>query len=209
MKRGSKLAIKKLKLITPKEGSPFYSVTVVENVNNPSKPFAVKWETVFYEGYIFDTSKELEEADFSLGENKIKYHFDNIANKDKSVIRVLDFDFEHRTMWDGQEQIMENGKPKYKAVFYITRFDLGDGRYVSEDTQIKNLKAQVEKLKEDNAKIRAENASLRRKATKNDKLLKEKSETLRNTQKELEIVTKPKYKTTDYKNLDNISFDDM
>lgn len=210
MERGSRLAVKKLKLITPKEGEPFYSVTILENVYNPQKPFANKWETVTYEGYIFDTSIELEEADFSLGNNKIKYHFDNISNKAKSLIRVLDFRFEYRTLWEGREQVSENGKPKYKPVFYITRFDLGDGKYVSEDTQIKHLQEQIVKLKEENAKIKAENRALRKKSNANDKLLKERSETLRNTQKELEIVTKPKYKQTkDYKNLNDISFDDM
>ena len=91
MERGSKLAIHKLKLVEPKNGQPFYKAIVFEKVYNSKKTIGGNWETAFYDAYIFNMELELEEADRSLGVNeKDKFSFDNIANKDKSVIRVID-----------------------------------------------------------------------------------------------------------------------
>lgn len=210
MERGSKLAIKKFKKVEPKEGEPFYAMTLMENVYNPQKPYANKWETVFYEGYVFDTSIDFECADFSLEENKQKYHFDNIANPEKSMLRVLDFRFEHRTVWNGQEQVFVDGLPKYKPVFYITKFDLGKAKYISEETQIKNLEKKISKLEDKLVEIRAKYRSKEHDFNKLNRKFKERGKDLRGTKKELKEITEPKViKQKEYKENTNITFDDM
>lgn len=210
MERGSKLAIKKIKKVEPKDGEPFYAMTLMENVYNPQKPFANKWETVFYEGYVFDTSVEFECADFSLDENKQKYHFDNIANKDKSMLRVLDFKFEHRTVWDGDEQVFVDGLPKYKPVFYITKYDLGLTKYVSEETKTKNLEQKISKLEGKLDEVRAKYRAKEHEYNKLNRKFKERGQDLRSTKKELKKSTEPQVvKQREYKENSNITFDDM
>lgn len=211
MERGSKLAITKIKKVEPKGSNPFYLLTVIENVYNQSRPYANKWETVKYEAYVFDTSIEFECANFDLEKNKIKYHFENISNPQKSMIRVLDFKFENRTMWSGQEQIKdENGFPKFKPVFYITRFDLGNSRFITEETQIKILEEKQLQLKQTISDLRLENRSLRKELNLSNKKSAETKKTLRETKKELNSITQPKIvEEKEFTDFDKIKFEDM
>lgn len=159
MEIGSKLAIKKLKLVQPKNGQPFYLATVFEKVYNSKNP-VLKWETVFYNDvYIFDTSLDLEEADISLAVNtKDKYSFDNIANKDKSMIRVLDFKFERHTQWKGRDMVKDDyGKPILKDIHYLNKISVGDKVWKSENGQIKFLERKVEAQKQKIAEQKRKN----------------------------------------------------
>ena len=159
MEIGSKLGIKKIKLVTPKEGEPFYLATVFEKVYN-SKNLFMKWETCFYNDvYIFDTSTELEEADLSLGVNeKDKYSFDNMANKDKAMIRVLDFKFEKHTAWKAGEQVKDDyGRPVLKDVHFLRKIMVGDKIWRSDDGEYKLLKRKFEAQKEKIAEQKRKN----------------------------------------------------
>ena len=151
MERGSKLAIHKLKLVEPKNGQPFYKAIVFEKVYNSKKTLGGCWETAFYDAYIFNMELELEEADRSLGVNeKDKYSFDNIANKDKSIIRVIDFKYENHTEWRGGEQVKDDyGKPVIKPVFYLSEIIPNKGTWRSDNGEFKLLqrKFEAQKLK--------------------------------------------------------------
>lgn len=153
MKIGSKLAIKKLKLAQPKNGNPFYSLTVMETVYNSKRPFKNKWETVYYTAYIFDTSLELEEAVFDLGvDENNKYSFKNISNPEKSIIRVFDFTFEnHYSYKDNQIEKYEDGSIKFIPTFYLNDVRLGNVKWHSDTTLINKLE---KRIKEQNATIK-------------------------------------------------------
>ena len=159
MEIGSKLAIQKIKLVKPDKGEPFYLVSLFEKVYN-SKNKMCAWETVFYNDvYIFDTSLELEEADRSLDVNKKdKFSFDNIANKDKSMIRVLDFKFEKHTVWRNGNQVKDDfGKPVLKDVFYLKKITTGDKAWRSEDGEFKLLQRKFEAQKQKIAEQKRKN----------------------------------------------------
>ena len=151
MERGSKLAIHKLKLVEPKSGQPFYKAIVFEKVYNSKKTLGGCWETAFYDAYIFNMELELEEADRSLGVNeKDKYSFDNIANKEKAIIRVIDFKYENHTEWRGGEQVKDDyGKPVIKPVFYLSEIIPNKGTWRSDNGEFKLLqrKFEAQKLK--------------------------------------------------------------
>lgn len=151
MEIGSKLGVYKVKLVEPKNGESFYLITAFEKVYNSKNRFC-SWETVFYNDiYVFDTSVEIEAADLSLAANeKDKYSFDNIVNKDKAIIRVLDFKFEKHTAWKNNEQIKDDyGKPVLKDIFYIKKLSLGNKQWRSDDGEYKLLqrKFEAQKLK--------------------------------------------------------------
>lgn len=161
MERGSKLAIHKLKLVEPKEGQPFYKAVVFEKVYNSKKTVGGNWETAFYDAYIFNMDIELEEADRSLGINeKDKFSFDNIANPDKSVIRVIDFKYENQTAWRNNKQLKtDDGKPIVNHIFYLTEIIHQKGVWKSQDRKIRDLEKQIEEekmaKKDANAKAKA------------------------------------------------------
>ena len=159
MERGSKLAIHKLKLVEPKNGQPFYKAIVFEKVYNSKKTIGGNWETAFYDAYIFNMELELEEADRSLGVNeKDKFSFDNIANKDKSVIRVIDFKFENHTEWKNGEQLKDDyGKPVIKPIFYLTEIIPNKGTWRSENGEFKLLQRKYEAQKEKIAEQKRKN----------------------------------------------------
>lgn len=211
MERGSKVAIYKLKKIEPKNGDPFYDCVVCERVYNSQKPYS-KWEWAFYSAYIFDTSLGLEPADYSLGIDKDKFSYKNIANPDKSIIRVLDFKFELHTRWNGTTQVKEADgvTPSIKRIFYLTRVALGNGVFVSEDKQIERLKQKIEQLKAENHKITAKSGDLRRELKVRSKIIKRKTDEASSAKKELKAITEPKVKKQKhYDELDTISFQDM
>lgn len=159
MERGSKLAIHKLKLVEPKNGEPFYKAIVFEKVYNSKKTIGGNWETAFYDAYIFNMELELEEADRSLGVNeKDKFSFDNIANKEKSVIRVIDFKYENHTEWKNGEQVKDDyGKPITKPVFYLTEIIPNKGTWRSENGEFKLLQRKFEAQKQKIAEQKRKN----------------------------------------------------
>lgn len=150
MEIGSKLGVYKVKLVEPKNGEPFYLITAFEKVYNSKNKFC-SWETVFYNDvYVFDTSLNIEPADFSLSVNsKDKYSFDNIENKDTSIIRVHDFKFEKHTVWKNGEQVKDDwGKPVLKDVFYIKKLTFGNKQWRTDDGEFKLLQRKFEAQKE-------------------------------------------------------------
>lgn len=210
MEIGDKLAIKSVKKVEPKKGDSFYLLTLIENVYNKSKPYKNKKEAVFYEAYVFDTDVEFEEADFSLGKSKDKYNFRNIANKEKSVIRVLDFSFEYRTIWVNGKQQYDYGKPKYKALIYVKKFAFLKEKYVTDEKKIEKLEDKISKLEEKVAYYKAKFRSRGHDYIKLKKQFRLRGITLRGAQKELQNIKEPKIKKQKhYKELEDIRFDDM
>lgn len=211
MERGSRLAIYKIKKVEPKNNTPFYNCTVMEKVYNAKNPYN-KWETTFYDAYIFDTTLDLEPAQFTLGKEKDKYHFSNIANPEKSLIRVLDFKYENHTMWNGTTQLKEEDgiTPRVKRLFYLTRITMNPTKFVSEDTQIAHLNKTINKLSKENSKIKAENRSLRGELKKRSKIIVEKQKVASEVKRELRNITEPKVrKQKQYKELEGVTFQDM
>ena len=202
MERGSKLAIHKLKLVQPKEGNPFYKAIVFEKVYNSKRCIGNSWETAFYDAYIFNMELELEEADRSLGVNeKDKFSFDNIANPDKSVIRVIDFKYENHTVWKSGEQVKDNyGKPVINAIFYLTEIMPNKGTWRSENGEFKLLqrKFEAQKLKiAEQKKRNLEKDVSYRKIIRQIKLEKDRLE--RENKKLEEIIEKQKQKVSEAK----------
>lgn len=211
MERGSKVAIYKLKKVEPPKGEPFFLCTVLEKVYNNKNPYN-KWETVFYEAYIFDTTLDLEPAEFTLNKDKDKYHFSNIANPQKSIIRVLDFRYENHTVWNGltQQKEADGITPKIKRLFYLTRVSTKQTKFVSEDTQIKQLNKRIAELSKENSEIRAKNRALRNDLKKRSKIILEKERVASRAKKELKDITEPKIKKEKHFNeLEGVYFNDM
>lgn len=203
MEIGSKLGIHKLKLVQPKNGEPFYLLTVFEKVYNSKNPI-LKWETAFYNDvYIFDTSLELEEADRSLGVNeKDKFSFDNIANKDKAMIRVLDLKYEKHTVWKNGEQVKDDyGHPVLKDVFYLTKIMQGTKVWRSEDGEFKLLQRKFEAQKEKIAEQKRKNLQKDVECNRKIKEIKAEKQALEQKVKKLEeIIEKQKQSVADAKN---------
>jgi len=182
MEIGSKLAIYKInKIDPPNGGTPFYKAIVFEKVYN-SKSKLNKWETAFYDAYIFNNELELEPVDLSLGKNtKDKYSFDNIANADKSVIRVINFKYENHTKWYGNNQIKDDyGKPVIEHLFYLTEIEKNKSTWKSEERKSKDLEKKLEQEKEKTKiwkrkylDLMAEINHLERKNKKSEEILKE------------------------------------
>ena len=148
MEIGSKLAITKLKKIEPPNGEPFYLATATEKVYNSKNPIN-KWESAFYpEVYIFNSKIELEPAEFTLNNNeKDKYSFANIANPEKSVIRVINFKYENHTVWWGKQQKKDDyNKPIIKPVFYLLEIEPNSSKWVSEERKSKQLQTKIDAL---------------------------------------------------------------
>lgn len=186
MQEDSKVAIYKMKTVEPKDGEPFILATLVENVYNSKRPFASKWESVFYEAYIFDTTQDIEPAVFEPKEGKPKYSYDCITNPDKSVIRVQEFKCEPRTVWRGQEQVFnDDGRAKLELVTYIYKFCRNKGTWKSKDCIIKELtndkKAQQERNAELKKTITERDCEIRRL----NKLLETKEKQLNETKEKL------------------------
>ena len=202
MEIGSKLGIKKIKLVEPKEGNPFYLATVFDKVYYSKNPM-LKWETVFYNDvYIFDTSIELEVADMSLNVNeKDKYSFDNMANKDKAMIRVLDYKFEKHTQWKGREMVKDDyGKPILKDIHYLKKIMVGDKIWRSDDGERKLLQRTVEAQKQKIAEQKRKNLDIDveyRKIIRGIRLENDRLE--REIKKLEEIIEKQKQKVSDAK----------
>lgn len=150
MEIGSKFGIYKLSKVEPPNGNPFYKATIFEQVYNSKNRFN-NWETAFYDAYIFDTSFELEPAD--LESNKVneknKYHFDNVANPEKSIFRAMEFKLENHTVWYGaNQQKDDSGRPIWKICFYITKLGDAKKQFKTENGEINFLKRQIEKQKQ-------------------------------------------------------------
>ena len=204
MEIGSKFAIYKLSKVEPPEGDAFYKATIFEQVYNSKNPFN-KWETAFYDAYIFDLEFELEPADLDSNRvnEKNKYHFDNIANPEKSVFRAIEFKLENHTVWYGRNQQKDDsGRPIWKICFYITK--LGDAQkpFRTENGEINFLKRQIEKQKQTISDQKRRNLD---KDVEYRKIIRqitaEKSVLEREIKKLEEIIEKQKKFVSDAKNL--------
>lgn len=204
MEIGSKLGIKKLKLVTPKKGEPFYLATVFEKVYNINNP-VTKWETVFYTNtYIFDKTLKLEEADFSLGVNtKDKYSFDNIVNKANSIIRVLGFKYERHTQWKNNKLVKDdNGLPILKDVFYLTKISDGTKVWRTDDGRFKEIERKVEAQKQKIEEQRQKNFQKDIECNKKIKQIRTEMAVVEREKKKLEeFIQKQKEKVFEAKNL--------
>lgn len=213
MQEDGKVAIYKMKLVEPKDGDPFILATIVENVYNSKRPFANKWESVFYEAYIFDTTQDLEPAEFEKKEGKAKYSYDCITNPDKSIIRVQEFKCEPRSVWINEEQVFnDDGKPKLDLVTYIYKFCRNKGTWKSKKYIIKELEQEKKALQDKNMDLKKtiteKDAEIRR-LTKlietRDKKINETKEKLGDTRYNLKYTkTKLKKKSKEVEEKDKI-----
>lgn len=166
MKIGSKLAIKRLKIFTTKEGKKFYNATLVEATLNSKIMKGNKWEYNLYLANIY-TDLELEEAkyDLELPEKKIEYFTPEgekkeffvkankldparISNPDHSIIRVLDFEFKSTTVQEnGKVKTNENGKIIFNHTLSIGKCEYDIGGWKLPDKKLELRVATVEKQK--------------------------------------------------------------
>ena len=167
MKIGSKLAIKRLKTFTTKEGKKFYNATLVEATLNSKIMKGNKWEYNLYLANIY-TDLELEEAkyDLELPEKKIEYFTPEgekkgffvkankldparISNPDHSIIRVLDFEFKSTTVQEnGKVKTNENGKIIFNHTLSIGKCEYDIGGWKLPDKKLELRVATVEKQKQ-------------------------------------------------------------
>lgn len=190
MKKYSKCAIYKLEQHETKEGKKFYDATLVENTYNPKIPYANKWEMTFYKCQIY-ADIELETANFDLDLDKNKYAFINISNPEKSIIRVLDFEYINRTMWKGKTKLKNDmGKDKIKQYIAINNCVLDSPSFKSEERVVEDLKNRLEYQKQENRELRKKIKSLEKEIHKRDDELLDKNERINN----VEMTYNPKYK---------------
>ena len=207
MKKYSKCAIYTLEKYDNQQGGTFYDATLVENTYNPKRPFASKWEMTFYKCQIY-TDLELEIANFDLDLDKNKYSFINISNPEKSIIRVLDFEYVNRTLWKGKTQLKnEVGKPKIKQYIAISNCEYDKEGFKTEERKLADYEKKLEHQKEVNNALRKEINALKKEIIKRDEELLKKNEKIN----DVEITYNPKYKPE--KKLptmnDMVTFDDI
>lgn len=150
MKFGSKVAIYKCEKCKADNGE-YYKATVIESAYNPKKKLCGKYDYVQHKVYIMDTTYELEPADFSLGVDKEKYSFRNIANPDKSIYQVIDFEDKKNYVWDKSGfhiQKDDYGQPKTKTVFYIRKLLANNEKYVAPEKELVQLREKLQEEKE-------------------------------------------------------------
>jgi len=167
MKIGSKLAIKRLKTFTTKEGKKFYNATLVEATLNSKIMKGNKWEYNLYLANIY-TDLELEEAkyDLELPEKKIEYFTPEgekkeffvkankldparISNPDHSIIRVLDFEFKSTTVQEnGKVKTNENGKIIFNHTLSIGKCEYDIDGWKLPDKKLELRVATIEKQKQ-------------------------------------------------------------
>lgn len=190
MKKYSKCAIYTLEKFTNNEGGTFYDATLIENTYNPKIPYGNKWEMTFYKCQIY-TNLELEIANFDLDLDKNKYSFVNISNPEKSIIRVLDFEYVNRTIWKGKQKLKNDiGKDKIKQYIAINNCIYDSPTFKSEERIVNDLKNRLEYQKQENRELRKKIKSLEKQICKRDEELLSKNEKINN----IEINYNPKYK---------------
>lgn len=193
MKKYSKCAIYTLEKIEFGEGQSFYNATLVENTYNPKIPYGNKWEMTFYKCQIY-TDLELEIANFDLELDKNKYSFVNISNPQRSIIRVLDFEYVNRTMWRGKTQLKnEVGKPKVNQYIAINKCEYSTDNFKTEERQISDYEKRLQHQKEVNAELRKKIKQLEKQIIKQDEEILDKNEKINN----VEVTYNPKYKPED------------
>ena len=209
MEKGSRLAIYRLKEVEPKNGNKFYIVTVVENVFNSQKPFNNGMEPSFMKAYIFDTSLELEVANFNGGNGENKFSFDNITNPDKSIIRVEEFKVETHTKWNFRQQVKENGVPVYETIAYLTKV-CKDKEYKTDYKKEKLVQKQIEKLEKTIETNKSKMKELRNEIKRLKRQIEKKDEIITEAKVELNIIPERKVvQKVRIQEFGDINFEDM
>ena len=204
MKKYSKCAIYTLEKIEFGEGDSFYNATLVENTYNPKIPYMNKWEMTFYKCQIY-TDLELEIANFDLELDKNKLSFVNISNPEKSIIRVLDFEYVNRTMWKGRTQLKnEMGKAKVNQYIAINKCEYHTDNFKTEERQLADYEKRLQHQKEVNSELRKKVRQLEKSLTERDAEILKKNEKLNN----VEITYNPKYESLPTES-DMIKFEDI
>jgi len=213
MEKGSRLAIKKLKVVEPKNGKKFYLATLVENVFNSQKPTFKGLESTTIKTYITDTSLDLEEAKFDLGKSTNKYSFENISNPRNSIIRLIDFKVEVHSVWNYGKQVLDSaGKPMYEPILYVTKLQEDHG-YKTDTAKMKELQKKIDKLNEklstekNNTKNTTRN--LKDKIRRLEKKCEEQQELIREARQSGIIDEKKVHKKSTLKEFGDITFEDM
>lgn len=192
MKKYSKCAIYKLEQFENSEGQKFYEATLIENTYNPKIPYTNKWEMTFYKCQIY-TNLELEIADFSLDLDKNQYAFINISNPEKSIIRVLDFEYVNRTCWKGTSKLKsEAGKDIIKQYIAIHSCEYDKVGFKSEERKLADYEKRLEQQKQVNSELRKEIKRLKQEIINKDNEILKRNEKLNN----VEITYNPKYNAT-------------
>lgn len=207
MKKYSKCAIYSLEQFENSQGQKFYNAVLVENTYNPKIPYANKWEMTMYKCQIY-TEIELETANFDLELDKNKLSFINISNPEKSIIRVLDFEYVNRTQWRGKTQIKNDmGKATYKQYIAIYDLEYDKQGYKTEERKLVEAEQRCEKFKQTNNDLRKEITKLKKELAKREQEILDKNEKINS----VEITYNPKFnsKVALPTNDDMVEFEDI
>ena len=209
MEKGSRLAIYRLKEVEPKNGKKFYIATVVENVFNSQKPFNNGIEPSFMKAYIFDTSLELEVANFEGGKGENKFSFENITNPEKSIIRVEEFKVETHTKWNFRQQVKENGAPVYETLAYLTKV-CKDKEYKTDYMKDKLIQKQIDKLVKTGEKDKVKIKELKNEIKRLKYQIEKQNEIINEAKAELNIIPERKVaQKVRVKEFGDVNFEDM
>lgn len=209
MRIGSKLALYKLKLVYDGEKGKVYQATAVENFQVKTK-YGNDWEYHFIPNITIYTNLELEIANFDKDiEPKVftkkdgttfevkqsSVSFDRISNPEKSIIRVLDFEYKIVNKRDKKGNLVY--RPDKNVPYEIPTFCIYKCEYDYPDWRLpeKIFENQMEYYKNKHLqwkKEMADNRSEVRKIKKKFTLLSERNKELlainRKVQKQLNTI---------------------
>jgi hypothetical protein len=158
MRTGEKVVILKIHNKTEKDGKYVYRCDVGDSIQNLDYKQGC-WELFCHNDVCIITNLELAEAQWN--ENGDLY-ISNVTNPEKSIIKVLDFCYERRTIRnkDGSYQKTRKGTTKYKEFFCIYDCMFCEKRSKSLSMIIRDLEGKVKQYKKDLKELRAKNRQL-------------------------------------------------
>ena len=214
MKIGSKLAIYKLKLAYDGEKGKIYQATVVENFQVKTQ-YGNDWEQHFINNILIYTDLELEIANFdkklapkvftkkdgsTFQVEQSQLCFERISNPEKSIIRVLDFEYKIINKRNKKGNILyrpDKNCPYENQNWHIYKceYDFAGWKLPEKaiETEIKYYKKQHEKWKVDVSLAKQELRKIKKKC----ELLSEKNNALLLENRELKLADKKNQKRVD------------
>ena len=95
MRIGEKVVIIKIHNKTEKNGKYIYHCDVGDSIQNLDYNYGC-WELFYHKDVCIITGLELKEAEWSNGGEP--YHIANVTNPKESIVKVLDFCYERRSI---------------------------------------------------------------------------------------------------------------
>lgn len=167
MRTGEKVVILKIHSKTEKDGKYVYRCDVGDSIQNLDYKKGC-WELFCHNDVCIITNLELAEAKWNENDN---LYISNVTNPQESVIRVIDFCYERRSMRnkDGSFQKTRTGTTKYNEFFciYDCVFDSKRAKSLSMiirelETKNKQYKKTLKNLREKNRQLTKQNYEYRR-----------------------------------------------